>query len=58
MLLEDVSNFVGRSCILGDGSVLPVLWTAASDTQKNYCYLCDGGTDKFSDGAEGKRLFD
>ena len=64
MLLEDVSAFTGKSCILGyynaDGAAweLPLLWTGAAGAQRDYCYLCDITTEQFSDGADGKRLFD
>lgn len=57
-LLEDASSFFGKSCILGDSSVLPAAWTGASGAQRDYCYLCDSGTGQFSDGEPGKRLFD
>jgi len=58
MLLEDVSNFAGAACILGDGDVLPATWALAVGAQRDYCYLCDATTGQFSDGEPGKKLLD
>jgi len=58
MLLEDMSNFMGKACILGDDTVLPAAWTNASGNEQDYCYMCDSTTGEFSDNIEGKRLLD
>jgi len=58
MLLEDVSSFSGKACVLGDDTVLPASWASASGAERDYCYLCDSSTEQFSDGEAGKRLFD
>lgn len=57
-LLEDVSNFIGRACVLGDDTVIPMTWMNASGAERDYCYLCDVTTEEFTDGEPGKRLFD
>lgn len=56
--LEDVTNFMGQGCILGDELILPAKWTNATTEQQDYCYLCDEVTEQFSDGKSGKRMFD
>ena len=58
MLLEDVSAFIGQACLLGDETVLPATWPLAVGAQRDYCYLCNDATGKFSDGEPGKRLYD
>lgn len=58
MLLEDVSAFIGKACLLGNEAVLPATWMAAAGAQRDYCYLCNDATEKFSDGEPGKRLYD
>lgn len=58
MLLEDASNWMGSSCILGDDTVLPATWTSASGAEMDYCYMCDPTTGEFSDGKPGKQLYD
>jgi hypothetical protein len=57
-LLEDASNFAGNACILGDETTLPATWMAASGGERDYCYQADYSTEEFSDGEEGKRMFD
>lgn len=58
MLLEDISSFIGRACILGDINVLPADWDNAVRAQRDYCYLCDIGTGEFTNGDPGKMLLD
>jgi len=64
MIAEDVDAFFGLACILGDATVLPVLWANAVGFQRNYCYLCAGVTagaetaGEFSDAEPGKQLRD
>ncbi len=42
---------------LGDRTKLSPKWTQATDSDKEFTYLCDRATQKFSDGADGKRLY-
>jgi len=58
MLLEDVSAFIGKACLLGNEAILPATWPLAVGAQRDYCYLCNDATGKFSDGEPGKRLYD
>jgi len=58
VLLEDTSNYTGRACILGDGTVLAASWATADADDRQYCYLCDSTTSAFSDGEPGKMLVD
>lgn len=52
----DMQQLFSGAFILGDETVLPASWTSATTAQKNYGYLCDEVTGKFSDGRPGKRL--
>ena len=58
MLLEDISAFIGKACLLGNEAALPATWPAAVGAQRDYCYLCIDATGLFSDGEPGKRLYD
>jgi len=58
VLLEDTSNYTGRACILGDGTVLAATWATADADDRQYCYLCSSVDGKFSDGEPGKMLLD
>ena len=58
MLLEDVSNFAGMACILGDEGLEAADWLTATDEDKDYFYACDRATGEFSNGDTGKRLLD
>lgn len=58
MLLEDISAFIGKACLLGNEAALPALWPAAVGAERDYCYLCIQASGLFSDGEPGKRLYD
>ena len=58
VFLEDASAFAGKACILGDETVIDNSWATAVGYERDYCYLCDESTSRFSDGEPGKRLFD
>ena len=57
-LFEDIINYTGRACILGDDTVLAASWATADADDRQYCYLCDSGTGQFADGEPGKMLVD
>lgn len=60
LYLEDTEEYMGNFCQLGDRSALAATWLLATDTDKDYLYLCDDSVDPgvFSDGGEGKQFFD
>ncbi|KKN15315.1 hypothetical protein LCGC14_0987140, partial [marine sediment metagenome] len=52
----DVFRLFFQSLILGDETVLPAGFTAATPDEQLYGYLCDETTEQFSDGQPCKRL--
>ncbi len=52
----DVARLFGSAFILGNETVLPATWTAATETEKTYGFLGDETTKLFSDGTPIKRL--
>ena len=57
MKLENTSNFAGNACIFGPPGMTQD-YPSATETEKQYWYLCDRSTGKFSDGSRGKQLLD
>jgi len=57
MILENMNNFFGHACRLGDATVLPQLWINGTVPQKLYCAACDPVTNLFSDGSPGMQLY-
>jgi hypothetical protein len=59
VLLEDTSSVTGPwPFILGDGTALAATWVMADAGDRDYGYLCDVTTEKFSDAEPGKMLVD
>jgi hypothetical protein len=52
----DLKQLFEATFILGDETALPADWTAATAANRVYGYLADEDTERFSDGAKGKRL--
>lgn len=56
--LEDAEFYMQSFCVLGDEDEMAADWLTADADDQVYLYVCDRTTGQFSNGDEGKRLFD
>jgi len=52
----DLQWLLRQYCVLGDEDARASNWSAATETDRMYCYLCSEATDLFADGEPGKKL--
>jgi hypothetical protein len=58
IIAPDLSWLLQKYCLLGDEDALASNWSAATPSDKMFCYACDETDDEFDNGEEGKQLID